>query len=73
MACREGRIHLGCEQERAASQKRFERKRGGKSENKSRPTSKEQTAAHDFKKDVLKVSREGRMGAVGLRDAVEVA
>ena len=29
--------------------------------------------AHDFKTDVLKVSREGRMGAVGLRDAVEVA
>src|SRR5437868_2026899 len=29
---------------------------------KSRPTSKEQTDAHDFKKDVLNVSREGRMG-----------
>ena len=35
--------------------------------------SKEQTEAHDYKKDVLKVSREGRMGAVGLRDAVAFA
>ena len=35
--------------------------------------SKEQTEAHDYKKDVLKVSREERMGAAGLRDAVESA
>jgi hypothetical protein len=71
MACREGRIPSGVRTREDASQKRFERKRGGNCGNESRPTSKEQTEAHDFKKDVLNVSREGRMGAAGLRDAVE--
>src|SRR5438270_13035938 len=63
-AVKEG-SHLGCEQERAASQKRFERKRGGKYGKRVDLCRKELIEAHDFKTDVLKVSREGRMGAVG--------
>src|SRR5438105_3703693 len=61
MACREGKIPSGVRTREDASQKRFEKKRGGNCGNESRPTSKEQTEAHDFKKDALNVSREGRM------------
>ena len=72
MARREGRIPSGVPTREDVSPKHFERKRGGKCEKKSRLTLKELIDAHDFKRDVLKVSREGRMRTVGLADAVEL-
>src|SRR3954454_12296436 len=45
MPCREGRIPSGVRTREDASQKRFERERGGNCGNESRPTSKEQTEA----------------------------
>ena len=65
--------HLGCEQERAASQKRFEESDVVNVDKESTYVERTDGCPRFQEGCALKVSREARMGAVGLRDAVAFA